>query len=117
MKIKFKDFTLLMWFYLIMSIIGFSIPWYYNFLEIQTRGQIFTLTDWFNASMTSNLSKSAMFDFILGITPFFIWMMLECKKLKMNRVFYFILFSICFAFCCPFFLLQREIILKINSNE
>lgn len=115
MKIKLSSFTPLMWFYLIMSVIGLVVPWYYNISEMVERGAFFTLSDWFNASMVSNLSKSAIFDFCIGITPFAVWMLVECRRLGMSLLFYFLAISICFAFCCPFFLLHRQII--INSKK
>jgi Terpene cyclase DEP1 len=111
----------LKWIYLLFSILGLVVPWYYNLHYIYLNGlAAFTLKNYFEAGLGSDLAASITTDFFIGTTPVLIWMMVEAFRLKMkNKWWYFIgTFCIAFSFTCPLFLYFRECYLeKRNTGE
>lgn len=109
--------TVLMLFYLVCAIAGFFIPWYYNIQHLLTSDVPFTPANMLAAGMVSPMSSSLTTDFLISSTPILIWMVVEGKRLKMNYVWAYVLFTflIAFAFTCPLFLFNRERLLKNNA--
>jgi hypothetical protein len=104
-----KKLTPLMWFYLISAIAGAVVPMYYNIQFIRT-GQSFTPVVWLQAGLITTLTKSITFDFLIGSSAVMIWMIVECMRLKMKGLWFYVLFTfmIAWAFACPLFLFMRE---------
>jgi hypothetical protein len=104
-----KKITPLMWFYLICAIAGAIVPMYFIVQYIRT-GQTFTPIVWLQAGLTTTLTKSITFDFLIGSTAITMWMIVEGVRLKMKRLWVYILFTfmIAWAFACPLFLFARE---------
>jgi hypothetical protein len=104
-----KKFSPLMVFYLLCSIAGLIIPWYYNYQYMLTQ-QPFTPSIYFRAGMVSPLSSSITTDFLIGASAVFIFMIIEGRRLKMKYLWFYVVFTfvIAWAFTCPLFLFNRE---------
>jgi hypothetical protein len=109
-----KQWSLLMWFYLLMSAAGAIVPWYFNLNQIANGIEPFTLLNYFRAGFENNFAASITADFFIGTTPVVIWMVMEGRRLKMKGIWAYILFTfvIAFAFTCPLFLFNRQRILS-----
>jgi len=112
-----KNWTPLMWLYLAFAIAGIIVPWYFNLQFMMYGDEPFTIRRFLADGMATPLSSSITTDFFISSTPVLIWMMIEGKRLKMKRLwFYFIFtFMIAFAFTCPFFLFMRERKIRLGT--
>ena len=111
-----KNFTPIMWIYLIFSILGFVIPWYFNW-QFMLTGETFTPQKFLAAGMVSPLASSLTTDFMICASALFTFIIIESKRLKMKRMWivYLSTFLIAIAFAAPLFLLMRELKLRENS--
>jgi hypothetical protein len=110
-----KKITPLMWFYLLSAIAGAIVPMYFN-MQFMKTGQTFTPMVWLQAGLISTLTKSITFDFLIGSTAVLVWMIVECRRLKMKGLWVYVLFTfmIAWAFTCPLFLFMRERALRAS---
>jgi hypothetical protein len=105
-----KSWTPLMWFYLLMSVLGAIVPWYFNGHQLLYGTQPFTLANYLAAGLANDFTSSITTDFLIVVTSFIVWMIVESRRLKMKGIGWYILFTflIAIAFTCPLFLLNRE---------
>jgi hypothetical protein len=108
-----KKLTPLMIFYLLCTIAGFFVPWYFNWQHMKT-GEPFTPTAWLMAGWGSALARSVTTDFLIGSTAVLVWMVVEGRRLKMKYLWLYVVFTflIAWAFTCPLFLFNRERLLQ-----
>ncbi len=105
-----KNWTPLMGIYLILAIAGFFIPWYYNLQFILYGDAPLTISRFLGDGMSTFLTSSLTTDLLIGASAFFIWMIVEGRRLGMKHLWVYAVctFMIAFAFSCPLFLLMRE---------
>jgi hypothetical protein len=111
-----KKLTPLMIFYLLCTVAGLIVPWYFNYQHMLTK-QPFSPSIFIQAGMVSPLSSSITTDFLIGATAVFVFMIVEGRRLKMKHLWFYIVFTfvIAWAFTCPLFLFNRERALQRNS--
>jgi hypothetical protein len=100
-------------FFLICSGFGALIPWYFNALQIATQ-ESFTLKGLFEACFANFYTASISSDLLIGSTAVMAWMIIEGNRLKMKRLWLYVVlaFMVSFAFSCPLFLYFRELKIK-----
>ncbi len=105
-----KNWTILMWVYLLFAIAGIIVPWYYNLQFMLYGDETFSIGRYLADGMATPLSASITTDFFIGTTPVLIWMMVEGSRQKMKHLWFYFIFTflIAFAFTCPLFLFMRE---------
>lgn len=103
-------------FYLLCSIAGAIVPWYFNITQQIDGPEPFTLSNYLAAGFANPFVSSISTDFIIGTTPVLVWMIVEGMKLKMKHLWFYVVFTfaIAFAFTCPLFLFMRERVLQKN---
>ena len=106
-----KKFTPLASFYLLASIAGLFVPWYFNAQQLMHGDLPFTLANYLGAGMANNFTSSITTDFFIATIPVLVWMMVEGRKLQMKNLWFYFVFTfvIAFAFTCPMFLFMREV--------
>ena len=109
-KMNTTSWTPLMWFYLLMSIAGAIVPWYFNLQQLMYGDQAFTLGNYLGAGLANDFVSSITTDFLIVAAPFMVWMIVESRRLRMKGIGWYIVFTflIALAFTCPLFLLNRE---------
>jgi len=110
-----KNWTLLMWVYLFLAIAGLIVPWYFNLQFISEEGGEFPIRDFVAQGFATSGAASLTSDLLIGASAVTIWMIVECRRLKMKGLWLYLVFTylIAFAFACPLFLLMRERKLKL----
>ncbi len=95
--------------YLILSILGICATWFYNIQFFQTAADT-TMSNFIAETMTTFPAKSIVADISVVAFTFFVWMISESLRLKIQ--FWWILipltFMIAIAFTFPFFMFMRE---------
>ncbi len=111
-----KKFTPLSIIYLLFSIAGIIVPWYFNISHVMFGDTPFSFAQFWKEGTDSYLSKSLTWDFIIGGSPVIIWMMVEARKIGMRFAWVFLIltFMVAFAFAVPLFLFCRE--LKLSNK-
>jgi hypothetical protein len=104
-----KKITPLMWFYLLCAIAGAIVPMYHN-VQYMRSGHTFTPMAWLEAGLATPLSRSILYDLLIGSNAVIVWMVVEGIRLKMKHIWFYVLFTfmIAWAFTCPLFLFMRE---------
>ncbi len=99
-----------MWFYLILTIAGAVVPWFFNLRQALYGTEPFTVTNFLEAGVANDFVSSITFDFFITATAVFAFMIIEARRLKMKGLVWYIIFTflIAFAFTCPLFLFNRE---------
>lgn len=110
-----KNITPLQLVYLLFSLAGLCIPWYFNAQQLMHGTEPFTFANYIGAGMANNFTSSITTDFFIATIPLLIWMIVEGRRLKMKFMWAYVLFTfmIAFAFTCPLFLFFRD--RKINA--
>ena len=92
--------------YLILTIFGLVIPWFYNLQFFADAG----LRDFVNESSANLAAQSISFDLFIATIAGSTWMYFESKRINIRFVFLYILlgFLVSFSFAFPLFLLMRE---------
>jgi hypothetical protein len=105
-----KNWTPLMWFYLVCALAGAVVPLYYNLQFMLYSGETFTVARLLGDGMATPLSSSLTTDFLIGASAVVTWMMIEGRRQGMKHLWLYLLltFGVAFAFACPFFLFMRE---------
>lgn len=100
--------------YLILAILGFVVPWYYNLQFFANAG----FMDFVNQSSANLAAKSVSFDLFIATVAGCIWMYVESRRVGISFVWLYILFAflVSFASAFPLFLFIRETKLE-NKNE
>jgi len=108
--------TPLMFFYLLCAIAGLIVPWYYNLQFMMYGDEPFTIRKFIGDGMATPLSSSLTMDFVIGASAAFMWMIVEGIRVKMKRLWLFVIvtFLVAFAFSFPLFLFFRERKLSLN---
>jgi hypothetical protein len=105
-----ERFSPVLYFYLLLSIAGAIVPWYFNIKAMQQYDTLMILGHYFEEGMATALSSSITTDFFIGTIPVLIWMCMEARQLKMKCWWLLIpaTFLVSFAFSCPLFFALRE---------
>jgi len=108
--------TPLMFFYLLCAVAGMIVPWYYNLQFMMYGDEPFTIRRFIADGMATPLSSSLTMDFLIGASAAFMWMIVEGIRLKMKRLWLYVIvtFLVAFAFSFPLFLFFRE--RRLQSN-
>lgn len=104
----------LFWVYLVLSIIGLVTAWIFNGLAVMNNEDY--MAAWFGTAVDWVLSA----DFTIVAIAVVVFMISEARRLKMKRVWLYILLSgvTAMAFTFPLFMAMRERQLaKISSTE
>jgi hypothetical protein len=96
--------------YLLCAILGLFIPWYFNLQHLLYSPIPFSISEYFRQGTATPLAASITYDFFIGTTPALVWMLIECRRLKMKYMWLYLFgtFAIAFAFTFPLFLFNRE---------
>jgi len=108
-----KQFVL-MWCYLVLSIVGLVTAWIFNGIAVMNNQDY--MTAWFGTAVDWVLSG----DFTIVAIAVVVFMISEARRLKMKRVWLYILLSgvTALAFTFPLFMAMRERRLgNISSQE
>jgi hypothetical protein len=101
--------------FLILAILGFILPWYYNIQFFGTG----SLGDFIQQSSDNLASKSLSFDLFIASITGFSWMAIESRRVGIKFVWLYILlgFFVAFAFAFPLFLYARETVLEKAASQ
>lgn len=106
------------YFYLLLTLIGGGFSFYYAMLGVIEHKGKFDSIDFITSTWTNNYyAKSLTLDFWTGAIAGTFFIVLEGFRLKMKRIWLYIILTIfvAFAFGFPFFLYLRELHLKRKS--
>jgi hypothetical protein len=106
------------YFYLLLTLIGGGFTFYYAMLGVIENNGKFDSIEFITSTWTNNYyAKSLTLDFWTGAIAGTFFIVLEGFRLKMKRIWLFIVLTIfvAFAFGFPLFLYIRELHLKRNS--
>ena len=106
-----KSLNLTCCIYLILSILGAVYPMLANIEYMKLYGPGFDVVNFISLANINPAASSLSRDLFIGASSFFIWMIIESKRLQMKNLWIVILgtFTIAFAFSAPFFLFLREL--------
>ncbi|MEG3436049.1 DUF2834 domain-containing protein [Pannus brasiliensis CCIBt3594] len=101
--------------FLVLAILGFALPWYYNIQFFGTG----TIADFISQSSDNLASKSLSFDLFIASITGFSWMVIESRRVGVKFVWLYILlgFFVAFAFAFPLFLYARETALEKAAGQ
>ena len=114
-----KSLNLPCWIYLTLSVSGAVLPTLANIDFIKLYGPGFDVIQFITLANVNPAASSLSRDLFIGATSFFIWMIIESKRLQMKNLWIVILgtFTVAFAFAAPLFLFLRELrLLEIENN-
>lgn len=102
--------TPLLLFYLLCSIAGLLVPWYFNLQHMLHSPVPFSIIQLFEEGTHSNLASSLTYDFLIASSAATVFMIIEIRRLKMKFLWFYVVFTflIAFAFTFPLFLFNRE---------
>jgi hypothetical protein len=106
------------YFYLLLTLIGGGFTFYYAMLGVIENNGKFDSIEFITSTWTNNYyAKSLTLDFWTGAIAGTFFIVLEGFRLKMKRIWLYIILTIfvAFAFGFPLFLYLRELHLKRNS--
>lgn len=97
-------------FYLLLTLAGLSIPWYYNLQFMEQSGGAFSLAEFIAASASNAASKSLSADLAIACLAGLLWIFFESRRLGLRFFWVYILlaFSVAYAFAFPLFLFIRQ---------
>lgn len=100
--------------YLVLSILGLALTWYYNVKFMGTGGGLW---EFIQAPAVSYATQSLAFDLFIATIAGSTWMVAEGRRLKMKHSWIYIALSfvIAFAFAFPLFLFNRQRVLERNG--
>ena len=112
-----KSLNLTCWIYLILSVAGAILPTLANIEYMKLYGPGFDVSNFIALANINPAASSLSRDLFIGATSFFIWIIIESKRLQMKNLWIVVLgtFTIAFAFAAPLFLLLRE--LRLSEIE
>ena len=110
--------TPLMTFYAIFAAAGAIVPWFFNIKYMQQSAQLLTPAAWLMGGFMNPLTGSITSDFLIGTTPVLVWMVVEARRLRMRRCWFYEVttFLVALAFACPLFLLMQEARLRATPQ-
>jgi hypothetical protein len=96
--------------YLVLTIAGLAMPWYFNFQFIEQYGGGFNIQQFMADSSLNAASKSLGWDLMIACLAGLSWIYFESKRLGMKYFWVYILlaFGIAYAFAFPLFLFMRQ---------
>ena len=96
--------------YLGLAVIGGFATWYFNIQFILQSGGSFGIIDFINGGMANAASSSLTVDVFIAATAGFTWIIVESKKIGMQKPWLYVVLGcfIAFAFAFPLFLFMRE---------
>lgn len=99
--------------YGLLAIVGVVWPWNYNLVWMQTSDAP-SLPSFFAEGFTTPATSSLTVDLFIACTTFFVWMLVEARRLKMRWAWLLIPYALMIAFASafPLFLLWRERVLR-----
>ena len=103
------------YFYLLLTVLGGGLTFYFVVLGIIEHKGEFDSIEFITSTWTeSYYAKSLTFDFWTGAIAGTFFILVEGLRLKMKRIWLYILLTICiaFAFGFPLFLYMRELYLR-----
>ena len=103
------------YFYLLLTVLGGGLTFYFVVLGIiEHKGEIDSIEFITSTWTESYYAKSLTFDFWTGAIAGTFFILVEGLRLKMKRIWLYILLTICiaFAFGFPLFLYMRELYLR-----
>jgi hypothetical protein len=99
------------YFYLLAAVIGAVVPWYFNLQAMSEEADGFTAIGFLMVGFQgSAMLGSLAADFWIGAVVSIVWMVVECQRLKMPRLWLYIVVTFMVAWACslPLFLYFRE---------
>jgi hypothetical protein len=101
------NLSLRMWIYLLLTIVGGLLPWYYN---LQALSAGYGLADFIRLGFANPVNASLSADLLIGSTACLAWMIIEARRLKMRHwwIYIVLFYNVAFAFGYPLFLFMRE---------
>ena len=97
--------------YLLLSILGFICPWYFNMQYLQGAGSLLFDPVHFAIQAGSTPAGASMsMDALIAGLAACLWMITDAQKIGMKHAWAYVVFGslISFAFLFPFFLFMRE---------
>jgi hypothetical protein len=96
--------------YLLLSLAGLVLTWYYNLQFIEESGGSFDIGEFMAAGATNAAAKSLSWDLAIACLAGLLWIFFESKRLGLRFFWIYIIlaFSIAFAFAFPLFLFVRQ---------
>ena len=96
--------------YLLLTILGLVMTWYYNLQFISESGGGFDVSEFIAASSTTAAAKSISWDLAIACIAGLTWIFFESRKLGLRFFWVYIIlaFSIAYAFAFPLFLFVRQ---------
>jgi hypothetical protein len=97
-------------FYLLLTLAGLIIPWYYNIQFMEQSGGAFSIAEFIAASSSNAASQSLSSDLAIACIAGLLWICLESRRLGLRFFWVYIVltFSVAFAFAFPLFLFVRQ---------
>jgi len=97
-------------FYLLLTLAGLIIPWYYNLQFIEQSGGAFSIAEFIAAGSTNAASQSLSWDLAIVCVAGLLWIFLESKRLGLRFFWVYIVlsFAVAYAFAFPLFLFIRQ---------
>ena len=107
---SFTKFSPLCFFYLVCTVAGLIVPWYFNIGQMLWGAAPFTLANFWAAGFANYFVSSLTSDFLIAASAVSVWILVEGRRLKIRFYGVFIVLSlvVSFAFACPLFLFVRE---------
>ncbi len=108
------------YFYLLAAVVGAIVPWYFNLQAIAEEGDKFTPAAFFLVGFQgSAMLGSVAADFWIGSMVSLVWMVAECRRLRMPRLWLYIVVTFAVAWACslPLFLYFRQRHLEFIARE
>ena len=109
----FRMTFMLIWTYGSLALLGAIVPWFFNAQFIEETGG-FALIPFLELCFANPAAASISVDLVIGASAFTVWMISEGRRLRMPRLWVYIVLTFTVAFACaaPLFLLMRERHLK-----
>jgi hypothetical protein len=105
--------------YLVLTLAGVVMTWYYNLQFIQESGGNFDLGAFMAAGATNAASKSLTWDLTIACLAGLLWIFFESRRLGLRFFWIYIIlaFGVAYAFAFPLFLFVRQGKLESMQNE
>ena len=96
--------------YLLLSVAGLVMTWYYNLQFIEESGGSFDIASFVAAGSTNAASQSLSWDLAIACIAGLLWIYYESRRLGLRFFWVYIVlaFSIAYAFAFPLFLFVRQ---------
>lgn len=105
--------------YLVLTLAGVVMTWYYNLQFIQESGGNLDLGAFMAAGATNAASKSLTWDLTIACLAGLLWIFFESRRLGLRFFWIYIIlaFGVAYAFAFPLFLFVRQGKLESMQNE